>query len=131
MNPASVQPVEAADAVAARPILQEYDAFTVDVLGMHPAEFGNLAARHNHCGNDRSLSEGSGRWHNGEGFLDLAFDLAQPTFVPRTTTQYLILHMFCYVLSKGLVRGFSSRIRHNGSSNANDDTKTIRECVFG
>ena len=31
-TPASVQPVEAEDAVAARPILQEYDAFTVDVL---------------------------------------------------------------------------------------------------
>jgi len=31
----------------ARPIPQEYDAFTVDVIGMHPAESGNLAARHN------------------------------------------------------------------------------------
>ncbi len=32
--------------VAARPILQEYDAFTVDELGVNPAEFGKLA-RHN------------------------------------------------------------------------------------
>ncbi len=31
----------------ARPILQEYDAFTVDVIATHPAEFGKLAARHN------------------------------------------------------------------------------------
>ena len=30
----------------ARPILQEYDASTVDELGVNPAEFGNLAARH-------------------------------------------------------------------------------------
>ena len=33
--------------VAARPILQEYDASTVVELGRHPAEFGKLAARHN------------------------------------------------------------------------------------
>ena len=31
----------------ARPILQEYDAFTVDEVGKNPAEFGKLAARHN------------------------------------------------------------------------------------
>ena len=31
----------------ARPILQEYDASTVDELAMNPAEFGKLAARHN------------------------------------------------------------------------------------
>ncbi len=31
----------------ARPILQEYDAFTVVELVVNPAEFGNLAARHN------------------------------------------------------------------------------------
>ena len=30
----------------ARPILQEYDASTVE-LRVNPAEFGNLAARHN------------------------------------------------------------------------------------
>ena len=31
----------------ARPILQEYDASTVDEVAVNPAEFGNLAARHN------------------------------------------------------------------------------------
>ena len=31
----------------ARPILQEYDAYTVDELGMNSAEFGKLAARYN------------------------------------------------------------------------------------
>ncbi len=31
--------------IAARPILQEYDAFTVDELTVNPAEFGNLANR--------------------------------------------------------------------------------------
>ncbi len=47
MHPASVQPVEAvAVRLLGRSILQEYDAFTVDELAMHPAEFGNLAARH-------------------------------------------------------------------------------------
>ena len=30
----------------ARPILQEYDAFTVDEVDVHPAEFGKLAAWH-------------------------------------------------------------------------------------
>ncbi len=45
----------------ARPILQEFDAVTVDVRAMNPAEFGKLAARHNLCGSRRSLSEGSGR----------------------------------------------------------------------
>ena len=33
-----------------RPILQEYDAFTVDEPAMHPAESGKLAARHNLVG---------------------------------------------------------------------------------
>ena len=33
----------------ARPILQEYDAFTVE-LAVNPAEFGNLAARYNLVG---------------------------------------------------------------------------------
>ena len=33
--------------VAARPILQEYDASTVDVLASHPAESGKLAAWYN------------------------------------------------------------------------------------
>ena len=48
MPPASVQPVEIVTAtLLARPILQEYDASTVEVAAMHPAEFGNLAARYN------------------------------------------------------------------------------------
>ena len=33
-----------------RPILQEYDAFTVDEPAMHPAESGKRAARHNLVG---------------------------------------------------------------------------------
>ena len=51
-NPASVQSVEAVDAMLlARPILQEYDAFTVDEIGVNPANqlgiltdsgFGNM-----------------------------------------------------------------------------------------
>ena len=32
--------------VAARPILQEYDASTMNELAKNPAEFGKLAARH-------------------------------------------------------------------------------------
>jgi hypothetical protein len=32
--------------VAARPIPQEYDAFTVSILTVNPAEFGKLATRH-------------------------------------------------------------------------------------
>ena len=40
--------MKAADArLLARPILQEYDAFTVDELAMNPAESGKLAARQN------------------------------------------------------------------------------------
>ena len=35
----------AAARLLARPILQEYDASTVDVLAMNPSEFGNLANR--------------------------------------------------------------------------------------
>ena len=46
-NPASVQSVEAVDAMLlARPILQEYDAFTVELATL-PAEFRKQAARHN------------------------------------------------------------------------------------
>ena len=48
MHPASFQPVEAVTArLLASPILQEYDASTVDEVAMHPAEFGTLAAKHN------------------------------------------------------------------------------------
>ena len=47
MNPASVQPVEVVAArLLTRPILQEYDAFTVELV-LNPAEFGNLAVSHN------------------------------------------------------------------------------------
>ena len=59
------------EAVAARllasPILQEYDAFTVDELGVNPANqfgnltdsgFGNMQAAQP-CGNRRSLWEGA------------------------------------------------------------------------
>ena len=68
----------AIDSVAARllasPILQEYDAFTVEELVVNPAtQFGNLtdsgfgnmqAALPS--GNRRSVLEGSGRLHNAE-----------------------------------------------------------------
>ena len=37
----------AAARLQASPIPQEYDAFTVDGIGVNPAEFGNLAARYN------------------------------------------------------------------------------------
>ena len=56
-DPASFQPVEAVTArLLARPILQEYDAFTVVEVEVNPANqfgkltdsvYGNLAARHN------------------------------------------------------------------------------------
>ncbi len=47
VNPASFQPVVVVAArLLASPILQEYDASTVE-LNVHPAEFGKLAARHN------------------------------------------------------------------------------------
>ena len=40
-----VQPVKIVSAwLLARPILHEYDAFTMDEPGKNPAEFGNLAA---------------------------------------------------------------------------------------
>ncbi len=42
----SLRPREEA-CLLARPILQEYDLSTVDVLAVNHAEFGNLAARHN------------------------------------------------------------------------------------
>ena len=45
-DPASVKPVEIVAArLLASPILQEYDAFTVEELGVHPAEFRKQANR--------------------------------------------------------------------------------------
>ena len=68
-DPASVQPVEVADArLLARPILQEYDAVTVEELVVNPANqfgnltdsgFGNMQAAQP-CGNRRSEAERSG-----------------------------------------------------------------------
>ena len=47
LHTASVQLVATVAArLLARPILQEYDASTVD-LGLNPAQFGKLAARYN------------------------------------------------------------------------------------
>ncbi len=83
----------------ASPILQEYDAFTVAEIAMHPAEFGNLANRITLWKSQKPVGREA-----DVGTVDrLAMPPAsvQPVeIVPAVCCQaLLVLFMFCYLLS--------------------------------